>query len=72
MEECDAVKKPGKVALVAKLTSTPGTRLAASVALGGSSLAAPCFAREFGVPCPALGISDRTFDEIVDQRVANI
>ena len=71
MEECDAVEKPGKVALVAKLTSTPGTRLA-SVALGRSSLAAPCFTREFGVPCPALGISDRTFDEIVDQRVANI
>ena len=71
MEECDAVEKPGKVALVAKLTSTPGTRLA-SVALGGPSWAAPCFAREFGVPCPALGISDRTFDEIVDQRVANI
>ena len=71
MEECDAVEKPGKVALVAKLTSTPGTRLA-SVALGGSSLAAPCFAGKFGVPCPALGISDRTFDEIVDQRVANI
>ena len=71
MEECDAVEKPGKMALVAKLTSTPGTRLA-SVPLGGSSLAAPCFAREFGVPCPALGISDRTFDEIVDQRVANI